>query len=127
MDIATFATGWVFVLALVFVILFFGFPVLIVVAILAYKTKKARILSETASKFAEQGLPLPAQLQLAPPAAPDADRRRGIILIALGLGLCGFFYVMDPGDTLWSIGIIPLVVGLGYLLAWGIERNRDAR
>jgi hypothetical protein len=125
MDIATFATGFGLTIGLIAVLLMFAVPVVIVIAILAYKTKKARILSETASKFAEKGLPLPAQLQIAPLVAPNADRRRGIILIALGLGLCAFFYVINPEDTTWGIGIIPLVVGLGYLLAWAIEKNRD--
>ena len=57
------------------------------------------------------------------------DERRswidgGIILIAVGLGLAGMLIHGDAGD--WSVGLIPLLLGLAMILI-GISRNEKPR
>ena len=54
------------------------------------------------------------------------DERRswtdgGIILIAVGVGLAGMLLVL-VGSRVWSVGLIPLLVGLAMILI-GLFRN----
>jgi hypothetical protein len=49
----------------------------------------------------------------------------GLIVIAVGLGLSGMLAVLE-GRGLWSVGLIPLLVGC-VLFGAGLFRNRAAR
>lgn len=61
-------------------------------------------------------------------SSPDRDRRRGVIGIAIGIGLAilGFLMVEDLGIGLGVVGIgaLPFVIGLAYL-ALSIFFRRD--
>jgi hypothetical protein len=112
------------------IIFTFGTPVILVAVILYYRMRKTRLLHETIAKLVEKGLPIPEAL-LSPESAPRrkrSDLRTGIILIAVGLGLTIFFYAVTgwvDGNG-WAIGIIPLLIGLGYVVAWKLEpTNRN--
>ena len=52
----------------------------------------------------------------------------GLITVAVGMGVGPFLYFMFPGSPVWSVGLIPLLVGLalllyGYVLAPGREHR----
>lgn len=49
----------------------------------------------------------------------DRDRRRGIILVAIGVlwSLVTFFI----GGSAWILGIVPVALGLLYLLFWKLD------
>ena len=48
--------------------------------------------------------------------------RRGVILSMVGLGLMVWLgAVNDWEGGSWSLGVIPFVIGLGYLLVWKLE------
>jgi uncharacterized membrane protein HdeD (DUF308 family) len=105
----------------------FGAPVLIVGVIMLINYFKARSLHRTVQTMVEKGQPVPAAL-LAPPAVPRArsDLRRGIILVMVGLGIAVFFAATDWGDSSWSFGAIPFLIGVGYLIVWKLEgKERD--
>jgi len=105
----------------------FGAPVLIVGLIMLINYFKARSLHRTVQTMVEKGQPVPAAL-LAPPALPRArsDLRRGIILVMAGLGIGVFFLATDWGDSSWSLGAIPFLIGVGYLIVWKLEgKKRD--
>jgi len=105
----------------------FGAPVLIVGVIMLINYFKARSLHRTVQTMVEKGQPVPAAL-LAPPAVPRArsDLRRGIILVMVGLGIAVFFAATDWGDSSWSFGAIPFLIGVGYLIVWKLEgKKRD--
>ena len=99
----------------------FGLPLLLVAIILYYKHRRAKIMHETIARLAEKGMPVPPEL-LDPPSArrEDPGLRAGLILIGLGLGLAIFF--REVGAP-WSIGFIPGLMGVAFLLAWFIERR----
>jgi len=76
----------------------------------------------------EKGQPVPAEL-LAPhtrAVRQRSDVRRGVIWTMIGLGAMIFFgAVNDWEGGVWSIGLIPFLIGLGYLLVWKLEGKKD--
>jgi hypothetical protein len=104
----------------------FGAPVLIVAVIMLINYAKSRSLHRTVQTMVEKGQPIPAAL-LAPPAVPRprSDLRRGIILVMVGLGIGVFLAINDSGDSSWSVGAIPFLIGVGYLLVWKLEKKKD--
>jgi len=106
----------------------FGAPVLIVAVILYFGFSKSRMQHRTIRMMVEKGQPVPAEL-LAPPAPAvrqRSDMRRGVVLVMIGLGLtlfCGAASEWEGGA--WAVGIIPFLIGLGYLLVWKLEKKND--
>jgi hypothetical protein len=126
-------------------------PVLAIALILGYRMRKARMLNETMLKLAEKGIVPPgealeavmgnnpaattATAGLPPAAAPIyekakairkraawSDLRKGIVMGAIGLGLC-LFSILDDG-TPNSVGLILLFVGIGYIVLWWFEERQ---
>jgi hypothetical protein len=102
----------------------FGAPVLIVAFIMYFGFSKSRMQHRTIRMLAEKGQPIPAEL-LAPPTPTvrqRSDLRRGVVLCMVGLGLMLFFGAVNSWEGgAWAIGVIPFVIGLGYLLVWKLE------
>ncbi len=110
------------VIAIITIIFIFGTPVIIVLSILFYKLRKARRLQDTVIKLAEKGVPIPPEL-FASPLGPNADLRRGVLLIAVGVGLALFLWsVRGP----WGLGAIPLLLGAAYLLVWHLDQKKPS-
>lgn len=106
----------------------FGAPVLIIAVILYFGFSKNRMMHRTIRMMAEKGQPIPPAL-LAPPAPAvrqRSDMRRGVVLCMVGLGLMLFFGAVNEWEGgSWAIGVIPFVIGLGYLLVWKLEGKKD--
>jgi hypothetical protein len=52
--------------------------------------------------------------------------RRGVVLVMVGLGLMLFLgAVNDWEGGAWAVGIIPFLIGVGYLLVWKLEGRKD--
>ena len=102
----------------------FGAPVLIVAFIMYFGFSKSRMHHRTIRMLAEKGQPIPPEL-LAPPipaVRQRSDLRRGVVLCMVGLGLMLFFGAVNSWEGgAWAIGVIPFVIGLGYLLVWKLE------
>ena len=96
----------------------FGLPVLLVALILRYKHKKLRMTHDTIARLAEKGLAVPPELLEPPPPNRAAGLRGGLVLIGLGLALA--IFLAEVGAP-WSIGLIPGLMGVALLIAWGIE------
>lgn len=112
-----------------------------IVAILAHYLGKAYSewqRHQTIREFVRAGQPVPPEL-LADTQDDDWQRAQrgkanpnphrilapGLINIGLGLGLMGMFAAMRPGSWLWSIGLVPLCLGLGLVLLWAIVRKQQ--
>jgi uncharacterized protein DUF6249 len=106
----------------------FGAPVLIVALIMYFGFSRNRMMHRTIRTMVEKGQPVPAAL-LAPPAPAQrqrSDMRRGVVLVMVGLGLMVFLgAVNDWEGGAWSLGIIPFLIGAGYLLVWKLEGKKD--
>jgi Domain of unknown function (DUF6249) len=105
----------------------FGAPVMVVAAVMFFSYLKSRSLHRTVRAMVEKGQEVPAALFAAPPVIrARSDLRRGVVLLMVGLGLMVFFgAVNDWEGGAWSLGVIPFVIGLGYLLVWKLEGRRD--
>jgi hypothetical protein len=105
----------------------FGAPVLIVAFIMYFGFSKSRMQHRTIRMLAEKGQPIPAAL-LAPPTPAvrqRSDIRRGIVLVMVGVGLMVCFGAWNDWEGgAWAIGVIPFVIGLGYLLVWKLEGGK---
>jgi Domain of unknown function (DUF6249) len=105
----------------------FGAPVMVVAAIMFFSYLKSRSLHRTVRTMVEKGQEVPAALFAPPPVIrARSDMRRGVVLLMVGFGLMIFFgAVNDWEGGAWSLGVIPFLIGLGYLLVWKLEGRRD--
>lgn len=105
----------------------FGAPVLIVGLILFFSYWKQRSLHRTVRLMVEKGQPVPEGLFSTPPPAvrQRSDMRRGIVMVMVGLGVMIFFAAMNDWEGgSWALGIIPFLIGCGYLLVWKLEGSK---
>jgi hypothetical protein len=92
------------------------------------RERQRRITHETIRLMIEKGLPVPPELFIDRKVAdqrivrPNRDLRRGIVLIAAGIGVVAFFGV--DHSHIWALGLIPLLMGVGYIIVWKIDRSQ---
>jgi hypothetical protein len=106
----------------------FGAPVLVVGLIMYFGFSRNRMMHKTIRMMVEKGQEVPAALLAAPPPAvrQRSDMRRGVVLVMVGIGLMLFFAAVNDWEGgSWAIGVIPFVIGLGYLLVWKLEGKKD--
>lgn len=108
-------------------------PVLILLIFMRYRTQQTKERYRTLLQLAEKGVDLPHDL-LTEPHTANSDRRRALVLISGGLGLMAMFlalpFQLHSGQriaSLWGIGLLPLMTGLGYLASWWLNRSDDMR
>ena len=129
-------------------------PVILLVGIIWYKLRKARMQNEAWLKLAEKGVLPPGQAAeavssgLPPPetakaaeAAPAgsviqqavatrrravwSDLRKGIVMITVGLAFCAYSLFNDAAAN-W-IGLVLLFLGIGYVILWWLEDRHLAQ
>jgi hypothetical protein len=94
--------------------------------------RRERERQRTLQVMVEKGAAIPPEL-IAPPVRapqPEADLRRGLVIAGTGLGLAGFFLAFSPQGMpqgLWSVGLVPLFIGLGYLIVYFVAKRRLER
>jgi Domain of unknown function (DUF6249) len=115
------------IVAIVFLTLF-GAPVLIVAVIMYFGFSKNRMMHRTIRLMVEKGQPVPPAL-LTPPSPAvrqRSDMRRGVVLLMAGLGLMLFLGAVNEWERgAWAVGLIPFLIGAGYLLVWKLEGRKD--
>lgn len=108
-------------------------PLAIVALALRFQRQQTDARYRTLLQLADKGVELPMTM-LAVHRRPEDDRRRGVILVsgAIGLMICLRVLPVQAGHQqhigeLWGIGLLPMMLGLGYLLNWWLEtRQRRA-
>jgi hypothetical protein len=115
------------IVAIVFMSIF-GAPVLIVMVIGIFALIGSRMRQRTIRMMVEKGQPVPAEL-LAPEVRRvrrRSDVRRGVIWTMVGLGLMVWLAAVNDWEGgVWSFGLIPFLIGLGYLIVWKLEGKKD--
>jgi hypothetical protein len=105
----------------------FGAPVLIVGLIMYFSFSRQRALHRTVRMMVEKGQPVPEALLNPPPAQRQrSDLRRGVVLTMIGIGLMVFFAAVNDWEGgAWTLGLIPFLIGAGYLLVWKLDTKKD--
>ena len=105
----------------------FGAPVMVVAAIMFFSYLKSRSLHRTVREMVAKGQEVPAALFAPPPVVrARSDMRKGIVLTMVGVGVMLFFAAVNEWEGgAWALGIIPFLIGLGYLLVWKLEGAKD--
>ena len=105
----------------------FGAPVLVVAAIMFFSYLKSRSLHRTVREMVAKGQEVPPALFAPPPVVrARSDMRKGIVLTMVGFGTMIFFAAVNDWEGgAWALGIIPFLIGLGYLLVWKLEGPKD--
>jgi hypothetical protein len=115
------------IVAIVFLSIF-GAPVLIVIMIGIFALLVSRTRQRTIRMMVEKGQPIPAEL-LAPATGAvrkRSDMRRGVVWTMVGLGLMLWIGAINDWEGgAWSFGLIPFLIGLGYLLVWKLEGKKN--
>ena len=115
------------IVAIVFLSIF-GAPVAIVVMIGIFSIIATRMRQRTIRMMVEKGQPVPAEL-LAPVTRGirrRSDVRRGVVWTMVGLGLMIWLAAVNDWEGgAWSFGLIPFLIGLGYLIVWKLENKKD--
>ena len=102
------------------IVLGIGAPLAAIGLVLWYKSRRTRLIHETALKLAEKGQPVPPEMFVGADE-PFSDLRRGVVLVGLALGLGLFMFQLGKP---WAVGLIPLFMGLGYLVVWKLESGK---
>jgi hypothetical protein len=107
----------------------FGLPIAIVALVQTFRLRRQKLAHETMRLMIEKGMPVPPELINPPPPAkpPKSDLRRGLIWLALGGGLMILLKKVGDEPGLWTLGLIPALIGGAYLLCWIIGRSRERR
>jgi hypothetical protein len=115
------------IVAIVFLSIF-GAPVAIVIMIGIFSIIATRMRQRTIRMMVEKGQPVPAEL-LAPVTRGirrRSDVRRGVVWTMVGLGLMIWLAAVNDWEGgAWSFGLIPFLIGLGYLIVWKLENKKD--
>ncbi len=113
--------------AIVFLTIF-GAPVLIVMLIGVIALIGSRMRQRTIRMMVEKGQTVPAEL-LAPEVRRvrrRSDVRRGVVWTMVGFGLMIWLAAVNDWEGgAWSFGLIPFLIGLGYLILWKLENKKD--
>ena len=118
------ATDHASFVAILIVAIVFGCPVLIVAVLLFYRHRKNVLLHRTLAAMIEKGTPIPPVFLVGDKEkTPRSDLRRGVILACIGLGIAIFFLAQKDED--WGIGMIPFMIGVGYLIVWKINEKKQ--
>jgi len=96
----------------------------IVALVLRKRLQQTRLLHETIRAMIDKGQPIPPEL-LQPPAPrrPRSDLRRGLVFLGIGIGLT--VWLALEGGTKWPLGLIPLLMGVAFLVTWKVERPKN--
>ena len=109
------------------IVLIFGMPVMIVVAVLYWAYRRRRLAHETINQFLASGKDIPPAIveNLFREQAPRNNLHKGLVMTGLGVGIFLCFALIGSMKAA-SVGLIPLFIGLAQLLIWKLERPGEA-
>jgi hypothetical protein len=93
------------------------------------RLRHTRLLHETLRLMIEKGQPIPPELLQPPERArrPRNDLRTGLLFIGVGLALGIWFLTQHDKERPWPMALIPLFIGIAYLIAHKLERKDQSK
>jgi hypothetical protein len=111
-----------FVLPVVAVFVVFGFFAFVIGYFLYLRHRRHRILHETIRTMLEKGVPIPPELLTTSDPTPlrrtRSDLRNALIMLGIGVGM-----LMVLRGMVGRLGVIPILIGVAFLITWYIERK----
>ncbi|MCL2412563.1 MAG: DUF6249 domain-containing protein [Bacteroidales bacterium] len=104
--------------------------VLVVWLITRQKIQRNKFKAELMAKAIEHGQTLPENFFDEPKKLTQRDKYlpAGMINIAVGLGLSLVLWSIIPDvQNIWTVGLIPLFVGLALLIIHFIEKKKESK
>ena len=91
------------------------------------RSKRAALLHETLRLMIEKGQPIPPELLQSPDGVrrPRNDLRIGLVFISIGIGLG--VLLLSQADDAWPVALIPLLMGVAFLVARKLEQNHNGQ
>jgi hypothetical protein len=109
----TFIIGLI-ISVMIFIILLISIP-------FYFNVQKTKSFHRMIIGFVEKGQEIPNEIILSVPQA-KSDLRRSIILISTGIAISLVLILISSHGRIWSIGIIPVVMGIGYLVSSRLDK-----
>ena len=94
---------------LLFIILLISLP-------FYFNLKKTKSFHKMISGFTEKGQEIPKELIMSV-SQTKSDLHKSIILISTGIAVLLALIVLIDHGRIWAIGIIPIIIGIGYFIA----------
>jgi hypothetical protein len=107
--------------AVIAIVMAFSTPLIVILAILWYRSRRQARQNEVILKLAELGQPVPPQL-FVDELPRRSDLGRALTLIGLGIGI-GIWLFTNGNAEEAGFALIPLLVGVARLIAWRVERR----
>jgi hypothetical protein len=103
----------------------FVFIIILVLIIAITKHRRQSKMQELHMKYIESGKEIPDEMNKIFREYRNGPLKRAIILITVGLGMMLCLFIIVPSDepNIWTIGLIPLFVGLGFLIVHFFEKK----
>jgi hypothetical protein len=107
----------------------FGSIVLMILIPFYFGNKKTRSLHMLISNLAEKGHEIPKEIIFMNKKRRQlrTDFQRGIIFVAFGVSLCLVMYLSKVEDNYWTLGLIPLLIGIGLMLSYKIGNKSEIK
>lgn len=92
---------------------------LVLCSVFFFRYRSRADIQQTLRAAIEQGQPLSPEIleALGSDFGGSKDLRKGVVLLAVALGIAGMSLGLEERDLL-AIAAIPTFIGLGYLLLW---------
>jgi len=103
-----------------------GGPILVIYFILVFLNRKLALKTETLIKLVEAGATIDPDMlkMLNEPSGPIIDLRKGLIWLAIGIpAVIGL--LAEPEGPPWVLGLIPVFIGLAYLIMMKLGHNKN--
>ncbi len=81
-----------------------------------FNSKKEKGRQQIILNLIEKDKDIPLELLAKPKKVVRSDLHKGIQWTMLGLSLCLVVFILKSGHNYWTIGLIPLFIGIGYLI-----------
>jgi hypothetical protein len=103
------------------------FSLVIVTVTSLAKAHKRRLEHETIRIALEKGQPLPPNIFVEQTerrsCSPNRDRRAGVILVAIAVGLFGFLFAVAP-ERVYAVALIPGLIGTALLINSSLDAKQ---
>jgi len=86
-----------------------------------FSLKKEKGRQQIILNMIEKDKDIPVELLAKPNKAKRPDSHTGIIWIMFGLSLSIVLFVLIKEDNSWTIGLIPMFIGIGYLISFKLN------